>query len=375
MLPLAANARGKAPFDIPLVLSVLAIALGGVLAIRAVTEGDPTSAIFVRKQLLGIVIGAAGLAVFALNDYKIVLPRFAMALSVINVGLLLVVFKLGHAAKGAQRWIPLGPVQFQPSEVAKLVVIIALGVFMARHRAEITRPRTLLGSLGVILAPFLLIFLQPDLGTGLVIVTIWLGMAFVSGMRLRQMALIALAGLLAFSLLWTTGRIKEYQKDRLTSFIDPASDPRDTGYHLRQSQIAIGAGQLSGQGYGHGLQASGHFIPEQHTDFIFTIVGEEGGFIGSIALLGLYLFALMRCVWIMAMATDYFGRLLVAGVVSMLGFHIIVNIGMTIGLMPVTGVPLPFFSYGLSALMIDFSAIGIVLSVARRTQDTIFQPG
>jgi rod shape determining protein RodA len=169
-----------------------------------------------------------------------------------------------------------------------------------------------------------------------------------------------------------TGKIKDYQKQRLTSFINPAADPRDTGYHLHQSQIAIGAGQVAGQGYGHGLQASGHFIPEQHTDFIFTVVGEEGGFVGSVFLIGLYLFALLRCVWVMTRTRDYFGRLLVAGVVSMLGFHVIVNIGMTIGVMPVTGVPLPFFSYGLSALLMDMSAIGIVLSVARRTQDTMF---
>lgn len=372
MLQLPANTRGKAPIDLPLLLSVIAISIGGVLAIRSVVISDPSGPLFIRKQIIGIVAGVIGLSVFAFNDYKILLPRLSLFLSVVNVGLLAIVFKLGHAAKGAQRWIPLGPVQFQPSEVAKLVVIIALGVFLARRRGEITRPKTMFGSLGVILAPFALIFLQPDLGTGLVIISIWFGMVFVAGMRLRHVAIVVAAGLLLFSALWSTGKIKDYQKQRLTSFINPAADPRDTGYHLRQSQIAIGAGQVTGQGYGRGMQASGHFIPEQHTDFIFTVVGEEGGFVGAISLLALYLFALMRCVWVMAMTKDYFGRLLVAGVVSLLGFHIIVNIGMTMGVMPVTGVPLPFFSYGLSALLIDFSAIGIVLSVARRTQDTIF---
>lgn len=358
--------------DLPLFLSIFVIAVGGVLAIRSVVHSDPGGALFIHKQMFGIAVGFVGMALFALNDYKILLPRLCRILTFLNIALLLVVLKLGHSANGAQRWIPLGPIQFQPSELAKLAVMIALAVYLARRRALITRPQTVLGSLGVILVPFGLIFLQPDLGTGLAIVTIWLGMVFVAGARLRQLAVVVVVGLLLFSALWTTGRIKDYQKQRLTSFINPAVDPRDTGYHLRQSQIAIGAGQLTGQGYGHGLQASGHFIPAQHTDFIFTVVGEEGGFVWSVLLVALYLFALMRCVWIMMMTKDYFGRLLVAGVVSMLAFHVIVNIGMTIGVMPVTGVPLPFFSYGLSALLMDMSAVGIVLSVARRAQDTMF---
>lgn len=372
MLPMSGYARNKTGVDLPLLLAVLAIAAGGVLAIRSVVSGDPGGALFVRKQILGIAIGLGAMALFALNDYKMMLPRISRPLSAVNAGLLLIVLKLGHSANGAQRWIPLGPLQFQPSELAKLAVIIALGVYLARRKSQMTRPRTLAGSLGVIVLPFILIFLQPDLGTGLAIITIWLGMTFVAGARLRQIGVVVLIGLLGFSALWATGRIKDYQKQRLTSFINPAADPRDTGYHLRQSQIAIGAGQLTGQGYGHGLQANGHFIPEQHTDFIFTVVGEEGGFVGAVLLIVLYLFALLRSVWVMGQTREYFGRLLIAGVVSLLAFHVIVNIGMTIGVMPVTGVPLPFFSYGLSALLMDMSAIGIVLSVARRNEDMMF---
>ncbi|HEY3331281.1 MAG TPA: rod shape-determining protein RodA [Capsulimonadaceae bacterium] len=371
MVQFSGTSRDKYKVDLPLLVTVLVIALGGVLSIRSALHGDVAGAWFVKKQLIGILAGTGLLFAIALTDYSAFLPRISKPLTFINIGLLILVLKLGHSAKGAQRWIPLGPVQFQPSEVAKLAIIIALAVYLSRRRGAITDPRTIAESFGVIVAPFALIFLQPDLGTGLVIVTLWLGMLFIGGAKLRHLAVIVAAGLAVFGCLWVSGKIKDYQKQRLTSFINPKADPRDTGYHLRQSQIAIGAGQFLGQGYGHGLQAGGNFIPEQHTDFIFTVVGEEGGFVGAIALLALYLFALQRCIWIMLGTQDYFGRLLIAGVVSMLAFHVIVNIGMTIGVMPVTGVPLPFFSYGLSSLVIDMAAIGIVLSVNRRSSSGI----
>jgi rod shape determining protein RodA len=367
-MSIAALNRDDRRLDWTLILTVVAIALGGVLAIQSAMHGDPASAGFYRKQLLGVAIGLTAMLAVALSDYSALLPRISKPLSWINVGLLLVVLKLGHSAKGAQRWIPLGPVQFQPSEFAKIAIIVALAVYVARRGRNITEFRTVLGSLGVIAIPFALIFKQPDLGTGLVLLTIWLGVLFVAGARLRQIGAILLVGLAVFAGLWHVGKIKGYQKQRLTAFINPAADQRETGYHLRQSQIAIGAGQLTGQGYGQGLQETGHFIPEQRTDFIFTVVGEEGGFAGAVFLLLLYLLALQRCVAAIIATSDYFGRLIAAGVVAMLAFHIIVNIGMTIGVMPVTGVPLPFFSYGLSALIVDMAAVGLVLSVARRSQ-------
>ena len=172
--------------------------------------------------------------------------------------------------------------------------------------------------------------------------------------------------------MWHFHVLKDYQKKRLEVFLNPDADPRDTGYHLHQSQIAIGSGSVTGQGYQRGMQANGHFIPEQHTDFIFTIVGEETGFAGAIIILALYLLVLERSVALMLTSEDYLGRLLIAGVVSMLAFHIIVNIGMTIGVMPVTGVPLPFFSYGLSALLVDMASVGLVLSVAARKHRILF---
>ena len=186
---------------------------------------------------------------------------------------------------------------------------------------------------------------------------------------------VLLSGVALFALLWQFNPghlLKDYQKNRLQVFLNPAADPRDTGYHLRQSEIAIGSGGVSGEGYEQGAQSNGKFIPEQHTDFIFTIVGEEGGFVVCLVLLFLYLILLERGVAVMAECSDPLGRLLAAGVLSMLTFHVVVNAGMTMGIMPVVGVPLPFFSYGLSSLLVNLAAVGLLLSVAARRHRVMF---
>jgi rod shape determining protein RodA len=243
---------------------------------------------------------------------------------------------------------------------------------MTERRDQITSLKTLLTSLVFIAVPMAFIFKQPDLGTALVILTIWFGMALIAGARLKHLALIFLSGVAVFAIAWHTPLIKEYQKQRLTVFVHPDTDRKVTGYHLRQSEIAVGSGGITGQGFEHGLQANGHFIPEQDTDFIFTIVGEEGGLLACCILVGLYMIVLQRCVAILIRSDDMLGRLLIAGVVSMLTFHIVVNIGMTIGVMPVTGVPLPFFSYGLSALIVGMASLGLVMSVQASRGDKMF---
>jgi rod shape determining protein RodA len=372
MLRLNDYSRSKLPFDPVLVGIVLTISFWGVASISSALRNDPKGAAFVYKQIVGIALGGICMGALAACDYAILLPRISKALTMVNIGALLIVLKLGTSSRGAQRWLALGPIQFQPSELAKIAAIVALAIYFTRRRDTIRDFKTVIGSLSVVGIPFALIFLQPDLGTGLAIITVWFGMGFVSGVRVRALATVALIGILGFSVLWKAGVVKDYQKARLTSFINPASDPHQTGYHLKQSQIAIGAGQLTGQGYKHGLQSGGQYIPEQHTDFIFTAVGEETGFIGSTALIGLYALLLLRCASVMKKTTEYFGRLIVAGVSSLLAFHALINIGMTIGLAPVTGVPLPFCSYGLSALIADMCCIGLVLSVARRSDDTLF---
>lgn len=369
--------QGWRQLDWAILGSVLLLCLGGIFTIKSALHLDLHPLDMVRKQVFGAVVGVAAAVFLARTDYEILLKRAAPYLYPLNIFLLLVVLTHfgGHEAKGASRWIRLGPVQLQPSEFAKIILIGTLALFLARNSAAITEWRTVLRSLVHIGVPMLLIAKQPDLGTALVLLAIWAGMLVIAGARPLHLLSLALVGVVLFVGLWhfNPGHLlKDYQKNRLQVFLDPASDPRDTGYHLRQSEIAIGAGGISGEGYGHGTQSSGKFIPEQHTDFIFTVVGEEGGFVVCAGLLALYLLLLVRGVQIMAECEDLLGRLLAAGVLSMLTFHIVVNAGMTMGIMPVVGVPLPFFSYGLSSLLVNMLAIGFLLSVAARKHRVMF---
>ncbi len=352
--------------DYFLLITVLCIASLGVAAIFSATHGSPGGAESPRKQLIGIGLGLAAMVGLGLSDYSALLPRISPWAYALNLVFLVLVVVHGHSSHGAQRWIPLGPVQFQPSEFAKFALIISLALFLYNRRESIGEWQTLLSSIAFVAIPTALIFKQPDLGTALVIVSIWLGMVLIAGARWQHLAAVLAVGIGLFSIAWHTPLVKDYQKQRLTNFINPASDPRDTGYHLRQSEIAIGSGGVTGQGFLHGSQANGHFIPEQPTDFIFTIVGEEAGLVGACVLIGLYALLIQRCLFLLIQSEDMLGKLLIAGVVAMLSFHIIVNIGMTIGVMPVTGVPLPFFSYGLSALIVGMASVGLVASVGGR---------
>jgi rod shape determining protein RodA len=218
----------------------------------------------------------------------------------------------------------------------------------------------------------LLILAQPDLGTSLVLIAIWFGMTFIAGAHVKHLAAVLAVGLLLSAGMWHFNVLKTYQKNRLVAFIDPDADPRDTGYQVRQSRIAVGSGQVWGKGFGKGTQARGRFIPENHTDFIYTVIGEEGGFIVSAVLVLLYGGILYRGVVTIAQAEDMLGKLLATGIVSMYAFHIIVNMGMTIGIMPVTGVPLPLISYGGSNLLLNMTAIGLLLGVGMRKHSITF---
>lgn len=353
--------------------TVLLICVGGLFAIHSARHTDALG--FVRKQGVGILLGGAILLAVALSDYAMLLKRVARYLYPLNLLLLGVVLvgHFGHASHGAQRWIAVGPLQVQPSEFAKIILICTLALFLTRHQASIGTWPTVIRAFIHIAVPILLIARQPDLGTALVLLAIWFGMMTMAGARAIHLLAFLLAGIVLFAGLWHFDIVlKDYQKSRLEVFLRPDADPQDTGYHLRQSQIAIGSGEISGEGYGRGAQSNGRFIPEQHTDFIFTVVGEEGGFVACVALLTLYGLALARGIAAMADCEDVLGRLLAAGVLSMLTFHIVVNAGMTMGIMPVVGVPLPFFSYGLSSLLVNLTAVGLLLSVAARKRRVMF---
>jgi rod shape determining protein RodA len=359
--------------DFLLLASVLIICMGGILCIRGAKHDDLHALDFVRKQSVGVMIGFGILLALALSEYEMLLRRVSPYLYAFNVVLLATVLVVGNSSHGAQRWIQLGPFTFQPSEFAKLMLICTLASYLDKNVEHIKEWPVVIKSFLHVAVPVLLIAKQPDLGTALVLLAIWFGMTAVAGARPTHLLCFVLAGTLLFAGMWHFNKgLKQYQKTRLQIFLNPDADPGNTGYHLRQSVIAIGSGGISGEGYGKGTQSNGKFIPEQHTDFIFTIVGEEGGFVTCIVLLGLYLFVLQRGVAIMADCHERLGRLVAAGVITMLTFHIVVNVGMTMGVMPVVGVPLPYFSYGLSSLFVNMAAVGLLLSVAAHKHRVMF---
>ena len=248
-------------------------------------------------------------------------------------------------------------------------MIIALAAMMEK-RGKIQSLTDLAPIAGYVAVPFLLVLKQPDLGTSLVFLAIFLGMVFVAGIRLRILFGIFGLGLAAMPVLWHF--LKDYQKMRIMVFLDPNVDPLGAGYHIIQSKIAIGSGLLFGKGLFGGTQSQLNFLPENHTDFIFSVVGEELGFVGCAILLLLYLIVLWRGVKIARDASDTFGRLLAVGITSMIAFHVLINVGMTMGIMPVTGIPLPLMSYGVSSLTTNIMAIAILLNIQLRRQKLLF---
>lgn len=363
------DARLRKNLDIPLIVFTLLVVMLGIATIYSATHASAGR--HYQKQIVWFLLGLGVMAATASVDYTR-LPRLARSLYLLNLALLAFVLKFSPEIKGAQRWIQFGNFQFQPSEFAKIILIICMAAYLTRRQERIHTLSTLIGSFLYIAVPMLLIFKQPDLGTALVLVAIWFGMTYIAGARAGHLALFALAGALLFAGMWRYDILKDYQKNRILAFVNPEVDPRDAGYHVIQSRIAIGSGQVWGKGLMRGTQVQGRFIPENHTDFIFTVVGEEGGFVLSCLLVLLYGGILLRGTLLLAQAEDLLGRLLAAGVVSMYAFHIVVNIGMTIGIMPVTGVPLPLFSYGGSNLLLNMAAIGLLLGIGMRRHRLVF---
>lgn len=359
------DTRLRRDLDLPLLALTYLLAALGVLVIYSATRGEPTP--FHLKQIVWIVLGTGGLTAAAVVDYHLC-ARFARHLYLLNLALLALVIlpRVGHATNGAARWIKIGGFPFQPSEFAKLFVILTLAVFLSRRKEAIREGKTLLLSFLYVVVPALLIFKQPDLGTALVVLAIWFGMVYIAGARLRHLAAFLLAGVLLFAGVWHSGKfIKDYQKNRLIAFLNPDADPRETGYHVVQARIAIGSGGMWGKGLLRSTQVRGGYIPERQTDFIFTDVGEEFGFVGAVTLTLLFAFLLLRGTLIIAAAAeDLLGKLIATGIVTMLAFHVIVNIGMNIGIMPVAGVPLPLISAGGSNMILTLTCIGLLQSIA-----------
>lgn len=298
------------------------------------------------------------------------LKQYYKPLYIMNLLILLAVMFVGTSALGAQRWIQLGPITIQPSEFSKLIMIICLASLLSDRINKLDTVRSLL-PIGLFIGiPFLLVLKQPDLGTSLVFLAITLGMLFVSHIKLSILRNIFALGILCAPIGWHF--LKDYQKSRILVFLDPNTDPFGAGYHIIQSKIAIGSGQLFGKGLFQGTQSQLNFLPENHTDFIFSVIGEELGFLGCLFILFLYFVLIYRGLITAKECKDPFGMLLATGVVSMWAFQILVNVGMTCGIMPVTGIPLPFMSYGVSALTTNMMSMGILMSIYMRQQTLIF---
>ncbi|WP_420443267.1 rod shape-determining protein RodA [Candidatus Poriferisodalis sp.] len=363
--------------DYTLALTAVAIACLGIAMNYASTwrslafeGGDPWTV--ARRQAIFVGIGIVVMVVAAVVDYRAL--RFyatpAYLAILVALGALL---RWGPQIRNARSWfeLPVFGFQVQPSEFAKLIVIVSLAAFVASHEGYL-RFDTLFNAGLLLVVPMGLIYLQPDLGTMLVFVAIAMGMLLVAGAQLRHIVVVSLAGVLALVLVFSIDALQgprllnETQRNRLTAFLDQDFEPLEASYNLRQSQIAIGAGGIWGQGWKQGTQTNLSLVPEQHNDFIFTALGEEFGLVGGSLLLALYAYMSVRIWQIARVATDPFGRLLVVGVLSMLLFQVFQNIGMTIGIMPITGIPLPLMSHGGSGTITAFAAVGIVISVGSR---------
>jgi rod shape determining protein RodA len=354
-----------------LLVAVLALSLLGTLLVWSATDtsGTPGSDPFLTKQLLNVAIGLALMAGISMLDYRQLRLYSPIVLGLSCLGLLVVLTPLGSIVNGAKSWISLpGSFQIEPSEYAKLSIILVTAIILGAVRQGETRPRgrALLAAIGCSLVPLVLVVAEPDLGVVMLMLAMLIGLVALSGVRLHWLAGLLAVGVLGITAVVKAHLLKAYQVSRLTAFLHPAADPRGTGYSAFQSKIAIGSGGLTGQGLFHGQLVAGGFVPEQHTDFIFAVAGEEIGFVGEMVIIGLLAVVLLRAFRIAARADDQFGMLVASGVGIWFAVQSFINIGMTIGIMPVTGLPLPFVSYGGSAMFADMIAIGCLQAVYRR---------
>ena len=343
----------------------------GVVTLYSIEPVDPFQAKkmpFYVRQLVWMGVGMVAFVLMAWIDYHVII-RWAYPLYGLSLVLLVGVMLTGQTVGGARRWISLGFISFQPSELAKISVLLALAKIFSVHPA---RKGLSVGALflpiAFILPPTLLVLKQPDLGTALAMLSILMGMVFVLGLRSKVLVYTLLLSILTlpFSWLFFWNHLKDYQKNRLMTFVDPGRDPSGSGYHINQSKIAIGSGQLWGKGLGEGTQSQLKFLPAGHTDFIFSVYAETWGWIGVALLLALFLFLVLWGLWIALRAKNLLGSLLAVGIVSLFAFHGVVNIGMALGSLPTVGIPLPLISYGGTAMVTTLGLLGMLLNINLR---------
>jgi len=345
-----------------LLASAAALTLVGLLTVRS-AAAEMGGGYFAR-QLVWVAAGLVAMLVAFAIDYQRLLA-WSTPLYTGGLVALLLVLPLGHRAGGSVGWFRLGSVGLQPSEFAKLATAILLARYLSAESESYLTPRQLARAVAIALAPMVLTALQPDLGGAAMFVPMVAGVLLVGGVRPRLLVAAALVALVVGGLVWSLG-MQSYQRQRVLTFLAPASDPLGAGYQARQSKIAVGSGQLTGRGYRQGTQSQLHFLPARHTDFILAVLAEERGFAGVALVLGLYGAFFVSAATVAARARDRGGVLLVVALVAIAAFHVLYNAAMVIGLVPITGIPLPFLSYGGSFTLVNWIAVGLVLNVDYR---------
>lgn len=353
--------------DLGIVISVLCLVIAGIIAIYSATGAAYGGSLsYIKTQIVAFILGIIGIVFVLLIDYN-TFGEMEKIIYIVNILLLIAVLVIGKEVKESKSWIIFGPLRFQPSEIVKIGFILTFAKQLEKREGTLD---TLKGVVPLILymVPIIgLILRQPDFGTALVFIFFSFFMLYAAGMNYKFIFGIGALGIISAPALWLY-YLKPYQKHRIMVFFNPEMDPLGRGYHVIQSKIAIGSGQFLGKGLLKGTQNNLGFIPERHTDFIFSVIGEELGLLGSIVIILLFLWLIMRCMYIAKISKDSYGKYISVGVMAMFLFHVLENIGMTIGIMPVTGIPLPFISYGGSSLLTNMLSIGLVLNVGMRRQ-------
>jgi rod shape determining protein RodA len=357
---------GKLDIDWILFFSALCISVLGLLTMNSFVGNND----FFFKQTIWLIVSIIFFFVFSFFDFRF-LRKTSVVVSIFVLAffLLLALFAVGKISKGAESWFNLGLFSFQPVEFVKLALIILLSKYFSRRHIEIANIRHIIVSGLYAFLVFALVFLQPDFGSALVILLIWLGMILVSGVSKKHLFVVFAIGIVAFAIFWGFA-LHDYQKERIINFLHPLADIRGAGYSAYQSTIAVGSGQILGKGVGYGTQSKLQFLPEYHTDFIFAAFAEEWGFVGVIILFGLLGTLLARLLFNSYYGATNFEILFGLGLSIFFMSHFIVNVGMNIGLMPVTGITFPFMSYGGTNLLISFSCLGILMGMRKYRRAT-----
>jgi rod shape determining protein RodA len=352
-------------FDIPLQIVTLLLAIVGLTLLYSTTIAAGSNSIFFRQAAF-LLVGLAGFLFFSFFDYH-TLAKANRIMYVVFIVLLVYLIVLGSHIKGSKRWIDLGFFNLQVAEFIKISIILGLARLMYLRRGEINRWTNIIWSFLYVFIPAVLILLEPDLGSTIVLMCIWGGIILISPIKKKFLIILLVAACLVGGMGWKFA-LKPFQRDRIKVFLDPQLDPQGKGYNVRQAAIAVGSGQLLGRGLGKGMQSQHKFLPERQTDFIFAASSEEIGFLGTVTILVLYLFLFFRLLKIVKMARDDLGMYIAAGVFFLFFIHVVVNIGMNIGLLPVTGIPLPFISAGGSSLIVELTCLGIVQNIAMQSK-------